>query len=78
MKRKLFFAAGVTVLLSAAVFASVHINNKKNVMSEFFYANVEALASGEGNTNCSFGTVIKKESSHTLICRGYGSLCCEW
>ncbi len=39
-------------------------------------ANVEALTRGEISDG--FNTVIKLESSHTLICRGTGNLECKW
>ena len=39
-------------------------------------ANVEALTRGEISDG--FNTVIKLESSHTLICRGTGNQECKW
>ena len=78
MKRKLFFAAGVTVLLSAAVFASAHINNKKNVMCEFFYANVEALASGENLDDTHMWLWwVKEHGGGAITCTFGGELPCE-
>ena len=46
-------------------------------MDDLFKANVEALARNEVG-DCTYAMVIKRESSHTLICRGNGSLCCQW
>ena len=78
MKKRILLVAGA-VLFAAAVSAIVYVNNERISMDELFNANVEALASSEsGSGNCTFGVVIKRESSHALICRGNGSLCCVW
>ena len=74
MKKIHALIAAVVVLAAASV--AVIVNAGKP--DSFFDANVEALADTEDNGNCSFQTVIKREASHTLICRGLGSLCCEW
>ncbi len=47
MKKSLLIAAGAA-LASIAVSVFVYVNNGKNGADEFFNANVEALADGEG------------------------------
>ena len=67
MKRKVILFAAGAVFLAASVVTFVSV---------LFMANVEALANEE--TSDGFNTVIKIESSHTLICRGDGGLECKW
>ncbi len=69
---KKIYAIVATALVATSIFFV-----QKNDSECLFDANVEALARSE-ESNCTFGTVIKKESSHTLLCRGNGSLCCKW
>ena len=75
MKKKIIFVAAA-VFMAASVSVFTYISSERNAMDELFSANVEALANVENKDG--FGTVIKKESSHTLICRGIGTLSCEW
>ena len=55
---------------TASVVTFVSVTCSNDPMDNLFMANVEALANEE--TTDGFNTVIKIESSHTLICRGDG------
>ena len=75
MKKTAIIIAGAVLLAlgSIAVAGSV----SRNTGSTIFEDNVEALTSGETSKE-GFNTVLKIESSHTLICRGSGNLECTW
>ena len=70
MKRKVILFAAGAVFLTASVVTFVSVTCSNDPMDNLFMANVEALANEE--TSDGFNTVIKIESSHTLICRGDG------
>ena len=76
-KNKFVLSAAGAVLLAASVTTFVCTNKSNDSMDDLFKANVEALARNEVG-DCTYAMVIKRESSHTLICRGNGSLCCQW
>lgn len=51
--RKLILSAAGAVLLAASVFTFASVNKSDDPMDDLFKANVEALASGEGESiNC--------------------------
>lgn len=70
---KLTFALAVVVAAGYTVYASQASSEIAGVALD----NVEAIASGESG-NCTFGSVVKDQYSHTLHCSGSGTLCCEW
>ena len=73
MKRLLISAAAAAALVTGLVLGLHSIRNLDPILE----ANVEALTSGETSKE-GFNTVLKIESSHTLICRGSGNLECTW
>lgn len=72
MKKFLFVFASVFMSTVAAV--SFISNNQVN---DYLNANVEALANSESSI-CSFDSVKKVQSTHTLKCSGKGSQCCKF
>ena len=73
MKRLLISAAAAAALVTGLVLGLHSIRNLDPILE----ANVEALTNGETSKE-GFNTVLKIESSHTLICRGSGNLECTW
>ena len=73
MKKLLISAAATVALVTGLVLGLHSIRNLDPILE----ANVEALTSGETSKE-GFNTVLKIESSHTLICRGSGNLECTW
>ena len=73
MKRLLISAAAAAALVTGLVLGLHSMRNLDPILE----ANVEALTSGETSKE-GFNTVLKIESSHTLICRGSGNLECTW
>ena len=74
MKRLVITAAAVAAMAFGAG-VTVHVTGSQN--DPIFEANVEALADGESSDK-GFNTVLKIETSHTLICSGSGDLTCTW
>ncbi len=73
MKRLLISAAAAAALVTGLALGLHSMRNLDPILE----ANVEALTSGETSKE-GFNTVLKIESSHTLICRGSGNLECTW
>ena len=73
MKKFLISAAAAAALVTGLVLGLHSMRNLDPILE----ANVEALTSGETSKE-GFNTVLKIESSHTLICRGSGNLECTW
>ncbi len=73
MKRLLISAAAAAALVTGLVLGLHSMRNLDPILE----ANVEALTSGETSKE-GFNTVLKIESSHTLICKGSGNLECTW
>ena len=74
MKKK-FLITSIAVA-AMAIGGGVFVRTALVQSDPILEANVEALANGE--TADGFNTVLKIESSHTLICRGSGNLECKW
>ena len=73
MKKFLISAAAAAALVTGLVLGLHSMRNLDPILE----ANVEALTSGETSKE-GFNTVLKIESSHTLICKGSGNLECTW
>ena len=73
MKKLLITSFAVAAM---AIGAGVFVHTALIESDPILEANVEALTRGEISDG--FNTVIKLESSHTLICRGTGNLECKW
>ncbi|MDE7127729.1 MAG: hypothetical protein K2O58_07540 [Bacteroidales bacterium] len=68
MKKALSIAA-VAALVAAAVSISVYVNSVKNEMDDLFYANVEALARGEGGGHAiCYSSYIPSDNMRSLLC----------
>ena len=80
MTKKIVLAAGA-VLVAAAVSAFVCVNNGRTSMDDLFYANVEALADGEGGYACP-GACLTWTGSWggglDCMCGRYTGRCQKW
>ncbi len=79
--KKSFLAAAGAALVTIAVSVSVYANNRKNETEDLFYANVEALADGEGGYSCPGACITWSGTTGgglDCMCHRYVGRCKRW
>lgn len=77
MKKRLFFAAGAVVALSAGIIAMAHFSERNRQQSDLVLQNIEAMAwSIESFTNSIVNCVQYDDANCCLITITHGSVIC--
>ncbi len=77
--KKIIFSAAIAAAITTAGYLGLRTGNSNSEqISDIMMANIEALADGEIEANCTFSKVEADQEKNKLNCSGSGTLCCRF